>query len=280
MSDNNNRLNSLRSLNDISVIIPTSNRNYYLSRCLAYHSQYQFGKIIIADSSSSKKKQEARKIVSLPNLNTDIEYLEYPPETEPCGEDFYQKWADALEHVETKYSIFCTDKEFLVPSTLCKCIECLEMHKDCNVAEGNYYYIESPSPGKYLRRAMYPTKCSLLQTDAVARLNVAKTGKNKSSNQMALRRSDFHKQLYRTLADEHIDDIRFGEFSLEFLSIIRSKSIYLDLPFRYRDVCNLTSSGTLQKHESSSLRYPYLDTYISEGIYDEYYARFLNCMSK
>ncbi len=97
---------------------------------------------------------------------------------------------------------------------------------------------------------------------------------------MALRRSDFHKQLYRTLADEHIDDIRFGEFSLEFLSIIRSKSIYLDLPFRYRDVCNLTSSGTLQKHESSSLRYPYLDTYISEGIYDEYYARFLNCMSK
>ncbi len=267
-------------LKQLTIVIPTSNRNYYLSRCLDYLSRISFVKLIVADSSFNSKMSENKKIVKYNSSDINIEYLQYLPETEPYGDDIYRKWADALEHVETKYSMFCTDKEFPIPSTLCKCIEYLEMHKDCNTAEGNYYYIESPSAGKYRGRSMYPTKCSLLQTDAVARLNAAKTGKNISSNQMALRRSDFHKQLYRTLADEHIDDIRFGEFSLEFLSIIRSKSIYLDLPFRYRDVCNLTSSGTLQKHESSSLRYPDLDTYISEGIYDEYYARFLNCMSK
>lgn len=264
---------------NLSIIIPTYNRNYYLSRCLNYLSQFPYGNIIIADSSMDNMQKINKKYVSELGAKSNIKYLEYPPETEPYGGDIYRKWADALEHVETKYSMFCTDKEFPIPSTLSKCIEYLETQKDVNVAEGNYYYIESPSPGKYCRRSMYPAKCSLLQMDAVARLNAAKTGKNISNNQMALRRSDFHKQLYQTLVDEKINDIRFGEFSLEFLSIIRSKSIYLDLPFRYRDVCNLTSSGTLQKQESSSLRYPTLDTYISEGIYDQYYTRFLNCMS-
>ncbi|ABN07597.1 hypothetical protein Mlab_1432 [Methanocorpusculum labreanum Z] len=274
-------LKNNRQLNQLSLIIPTYNRPFYLSRCLWYLSQSPYNEIIVADSSDEKINIKNKKTINtLQNkYDVNITYLSYPPEIEPYGGDIYRKWADSLKHVNTKYSVFCTDKEFLIPSTLCKCIEYLETHKDCDVAEGNYYYIESPSAGKYRTRAMYPTKCSLLQTDAVARLNAAKTGKNISSNQMALRRSDFHKKLYKTLTDEKINDIRFGEFSLEFLSIIRSKSIYLDLPFRYRDICNLTPSGILQKQESSSLRYPTLDTYISEGIYDYYYARFLNSMS-
>ena len=126
---------------------------------------------------------------------------------------------------------------------------------------------------------MYPAKIPLLQDDAISRLNEAKEGKNISSNQMGLRRAEAHKELYRKLESSLIDDIRFGEFTLEFLTLIRSQAMCLDLPYCYRDICNLSTNNTLKKNESSSLRYPYLETYQKEGIYETYFNRFVNCLS-
>lgn len=45
----------LSILEKLTLIIPTYDRNYYLSRCLWYHAHFPFGKIIVADSSHEKK---------------------------------------------------------------------------------------------------------------------------------------------------------------------------------------------------------------------------------
>lgn len=271
----------LRPLKKLTVVLPTYGRNYYLSRSLLYYTRFPFGEIIVADSSHSEKKHINKEIVLSiqKNSKTKIRYLEFEPESEIYGGDIYKKWGSAVLQVNTEYSIISTDKEFFIVETLVKCIEFLDENPDITICEGEYYYIESPRERKYTTRNMYPAKTSLLQDDAVSRLNAAKMGKNISSNQMGLRRAGFHKQLYKKLESDGIDDIRFGEFTLELLTLIRSKTMYLNQPYCYRDICNLSINNKLKKNESSSLRYPYLETYQKEGIYEIYFERFVNCLA-
>ena len=93
----------LSLLNKLTLVIPTYNRNYYLSRCLWYHAHFPFGQIIIADSSPEDKKivnrETVEKIRSLFHIN--IIYLEYEPETEKYGGDIYKKWGDAVSQSNT-----------------------------------------------------------------------------------------------------------------------------------------------------------------------------------
>lgn len=268
-------------LERLTIIIPTYGRNYYLSRALLYYAQFPFGEIIVADSSQHDKKQINKEIVQSiqKNTKTKLRYLEFKPETEKYGGDIYKKWNSAIQQVNTEYSIISTDKEFFIPETLVKCIEFLDANSDIAICEGEYYYIESPKKGKYTIRNMYPAKISLLHDNVISRLNAAREGKNISSNQMGIRRAKFHKELYKKLESDNIDDLRFGEFTLEFLTIIRSKTMYLNLPYCYRDICNLSTNNTLIKNESSSLRYPYLETYQKNGVYDTYFERFVNCLA-
>ena len=79
----------LSQLQKLTLVIPTYNRNYYLSRCLWYHAHFPFGEIIVADSSPEEKKAVNRetvtKIRSL--FGANIRYLEYEPETDKYGGD-------------------------------------------------------------------------------------------------------------------------------------------------------------------------------------------------
>lgn len=269
-----------RELKKLSIVVPTYNRNYYLSRCLFYHSQFPYGKIIVADSSFKEKKQinksTIEKIKSL--AKTEITYLEYDPETEPLGGDVYQKWADAINHVDTKYSQIVTDKEFANPQGQIECIEFLENNPNIHLCEGKFTYIESIKHGKYSFRNMYPSKVPLMDDNVLTRLHKAKTCVNVSSNQMGIKRTAFFQSLYHHLQKYRIDDLRFGEITLEILTIIRTKTMYLPVSYGYRDICNYSSGKKLLSKESSALRYPNLLGYKNMGIYDDYFERFVNCL--
>ena len=74
----------LSLLKKLTLIIPTYNRNYYLSRSLWYHAHFPFGQIIVADSSSEEKKAVNRETVDKirERFGIGILYLEYEPEKE------------------------------------------------------------------------------------------------------------------------------------------------------------------------------------------------------
>ena len=133
----------LSPLKKLTLVIPTYNRNYYLSRCLWYHAHFPFGQIIVADSSPEEKKIVNRKTVEKVRemFEADILYLEYEPETEKYGGDIYRKWGDAIQHVTTKYSEVVTDKEFLLPNAVITCLQYLEEHKDYIACGGKKYSI-------------------------------------------------------------------------------------------------------------------------------------------
>lgn len=269
----------LSLLKKLTIVIPTYNRNYYLSRCLWYHSHFPFGEIIVADSSPEEKKivnrETVRKLIEERGAN--IRYLEYQPEAEKYGGDITRKWADAVQNVGTEYSQICTDKEFLIPTTLCKCITFLDEHDDYDMAAGPCYKIKSSKTGKIKFFEAVPGRSlSINYPDPLARLLVFSISKRDAYNFSSLRRSQIHKNAYNKLFESGIDDLRFGELGLELLSVITSKSIYFpNEPQICRDIIQLSSSRKI-KHstpESSATQYPLLNEYIQNGLYDNYMDR-------
>jgi glycosyltransferase domain-containing protein len=275
----------LSLLNKLTVVIPTYNRNYYLSRCLWYHSHFPFGEIIVADSSPEAKKvvnrETVRKIVEERGVN--IRYLEYPPETERYGGDITRKWGDAVQHVETEYSQICTDKEFLIPKMLCKCIAFLDEHRDYDMAAGPRYNIISSKSGDLEFFEAHPGRLlSINYSDPLARLLAFSVSNPDTFNTGSLRRSDIHKCLYNKLSEAEINDLRFGELGLEIMSVLSSKSIFfLDNPHVCRDVIQLFSSRKIKRSspESSATRYPLLDEYVQNGLYTDYMDRLASCLT-
>jgi glycosyltransferase domain-containing protein len=275
----------LSLLKKLTVVIPTYNRNYYLSRCLWYHSHFPFGEIIVADSSPEEKKvvnrETVRKLVEERGAN--IRYLEYPPETEKYGGDIIRKWGDAVQHVETEYSEVFTDKEFLIPKTLYKCIAFLDEHDDYDLATGSRYHIKSLKSGDIQYFEASPGRTlSLNYPDPLARLLAFSVSRPYPFNLLALMKSHVHKDAYNKLSESGIDDLRFGEHGLELLSAISSKSVYFpNEPHECRDLTQLFSFRRI-KHstpESSATRYPLLNEYVQTGLYVDYMDRLASCLT-
>lgn len=263
----------LSLLKKLTLVIPTYNRNYYLSRCLWYHAHFPFGQIIVADSSPEEKKVVNRETVSKIRelFVVDILYLEYEPETEKYGGDIYQKWGDAVMHVETEYSQICTDKEFLVPSSMLQSIELLDSNQEYSVSDGDHIHIEALSDTEYTY-SIIPSFSSN-SNSSVERLR--EISKNPGCTLLALHRTKTLKKIYQSLFDNNISDIRFGEIYLELLDVIHGKTYKINNVHTYRDTLKFSESDVIKmKQESSAFRYPQLWEY-PEPIYQEKYQRFL-----
>lgn len=275
----------LSLLKKLTVVIPTFNRNYYLSRCLWYHSHFPFGEIIVADSSPEEKKVVNREIVRklVEEIGVNIRYLEYPPETERYGGDIMRKWGDAVQHVETEYSQTCTDKEFLIPMTLCKCIAFLDEHDDYDMAAGPRYDMRASKSRAIEFFEAHPGRSlSIDYPDPLARLLAFSISKPDTFNSLSLRRSHVHKYAYNKLLESGINDLRFGELGLELLSAMSSRAIFFsNEPHVCRDIVKFHASRRLKRStpESSATRYPLLNEYIRNGLYTDYMDRLASCLT-
>lgn len=272
----------LSLLKKLTLVIPTYNRNYYLSRCLWYHAHFPFGEIIVADSSPEEKKVVNRETVLKVRemFGANVRYLEYEPETEKYGGDIYRKWGDAVQHVETEYSIVCGDKIFEIPTTLNKLIEYLDINREYDVIDGLSLLLKKKDRinNIFVRELPFRKPLSLSYSDTLARIIVYCSSRDETINLLAMRRTSVHKMIYHLINSTNINDLRFGEIGLELLSVIKSKSayIYSDV-YSCRDTTNIgTSSFTNSFNESSSTRYPTIDVYKKDGVYDTYSQALVN----
>ena len=258
----------LSLLKKLTLVIPTYNRNYYLSRCLWYHAHFPFGQIIVADSSPEEKKVVNRETVAKVRemFGANVLYLEYEPETEMYGGDIYRKWGDAVMHVETEYSQICTDKESLIPSTLCVLIQFLEENLNYAVTSGDFAYYRNNSIhiGCMGRR-------SITTDDALQRYSVAlKTGWDQSQL-LSLHRANIQKDIFQPILASSINDIRFGERFLAFGAYAYGKMYHINLPYNIRDVSRIQNHNkSLNTAESSDLRYQNIYEYDTESNHYKY----------
>ena len=272
----------LSLLKKLTLVIPTYNRNYYLSRCLWYHAHFPFGQIIVADSSPEEKKVVNRDTVEKIRemFGADILYLEYEPETEKYGGDIYRKWGDAVMHVETEYSLICIDKSFVNCAHILQKLEFLSLNKDYASAQGVWYIIERDNSGKYVTHYPrdYRPPSEINHDDAVSRYiySVGSTVGASFNNQLfSLFRTETHKHIYMPILNGNIKDIRYGEIALSLLPLINGKHKHypehMDL---IRDISMVETSNGRDKNQSSNLRYPSRYTYANHGVLDEFYGGF------
>ena len=267
---------NLSLLKKLTLVIPTYNRNYYLSRCLWYHAHFPFGEIIVADSSPEGKKVVNRETVAKVRemFGANIRYLEYEPETEKYGGDIYKKWENAISYVITEYTQICADKEFLLPDTLLKLIEIMDKNNDIGACGTNHIQAELDSTNKLVfSRASndiseYSTPKDINDRIEYVRHNKIPVGV------LPFCRTAVYNQVYNNFS-KYIVDIRFGEYAIGLAIHLLSRIHYIGSAASVcRDLTSLRKNGCVIPSESSARRYPLFEEYKSLKIYDEFYSYF------
>jgi glycosyltransferase domain-containing protein len=262
----------LSLLNKLTLVIPTYNRNYYLSRCLWYHAHFPFGEIIVADSSPEEKKSMNREIVQKirARFGANVRYLEYESIEEKFGGHILKKWADAMQHVKTQYVINCTDKEFLIPTTITSLITFLDDNEDYVAASGKKYRIvgnmnDNVRTSSYYMQQIWQDRSSETMDNGLDRF-LDSLGKKGDSNTLlfSVIRTDVQKYVYDLLSKYNIWDLIYGEILTAYTHYLIGKSWYdPDQALSFRDVIFLQRDVAKRKTkycksiESSCSRYNY-----------------------
>lgn len=283
----------LSLLKKLTLVIPTYNRNYYLSRCLWYHAHFPFGQIIVADSSPEEKKVVNRETVAKIRemFGANVRYLEYRPEAEKYGGDIYRKWEDAVQHVVTDYSIICIDKAFLEPTWLTKSIKHLDGNVETVSVYGNWDAVCANrccfSNGKYIinkdtQRFVLPNNYYDVHQQARDRIyDIFKVIPAWRNNQLfAVTRAELHKLLYSLLIKYEIDDVRYGELIVGQLGNIYGNIKYIDGVMCIRDIVTFTNYRIEKRKmnsESSDSRYPHFIAL--SRISPSFHEKFTRCIN-
>ena len=255
----------LSLLKKLTLVIPTHNRNFYLSRCLWYHAHFPFAEIIVADSSIEEKRIVNRETVNKIReaFDTKITYLEYDFPAEKYGGEIYRKWGDAVQQVKTEYSQSCTDKEFLIPTTVCNCIIFLDEHQDYSIAEGMDYTIQYSHKNTL---AFYPWQGtnSYINEDAIERIYDSLSDIRPVGTQFSVHRSKHHKKIFENITKYNLYDLRFGEANIELSPLVFGKTCKLHTSGNIRDTTFFKTQSIVSKvniSESSCKRYPIIPDY-------------------
>ena len=141
----------------VAIIVPTMNRSCFIKRLSRFYSNYAAEyTIYIADSSNEEYHiKETKKVIKSLACSINIKYGYYP------DTNIEEAKRLILNQVTQKYAAYCGDDDFLIPDTLKKCAEFLELNPDYSNCHGTgmrlkmkddslYGYIEAVSEYKLL----------------------------------------------------------------------------------------------------------------------------------
>src|SRR5438132_10402716 len=104
-------------LGNVTVLIPTFNRPDLLARLLRVLSKNpNVPRLIVADSSDVGVRARNRAMVE--GFENHLTYLEYLNTVKPLD-----KFADALDRVDTPFVLICADDDFLFLESAAECVQ-------------------------------------------------------------------------------------------------------------------------------------------------------------
>jgi len=132
---------------DLTQVIPTHNRSRYLRRLLQLLSQTQCpNDILVIDSSFGKEKiltecviEEFRHKLKLTHRH-DLE-------------DFTRKCSQALQQVQTSYTVFCADDDFQISASLTTACQFLDANPDYGSCMGHALFVLPSTPVTLTRQS-------------------------------------------------------------------------------------------------------------------------------
>ncbi|MHA1353625.1 MAG: TIGR00180 family glycosyltransferase [Candidatus Heimdallarchaeota archaeon] len=257
---------------DFSLLIPTYNREKYLSRILSYYAKHEYKcKIVIADSSFEENKILNQKVIeSFAQLN--IQYLSFHPEINP-----YQKLIDAINSISTKYCVMCADDDFITPKSVTKSIAFLETNPDFT-AVGGYYYVFLTSKRGNKKKTFYWRKYLSSSEHKDINLTLASP---KPGDRLSLHFANYFPTIYYIHRTDHLQmiykeviqnttDVRFGELLLSMITLIHGKIQTLDILYGARESIIASSGAT----------YSGFSHFKENNTYDEKLQKFRECLVK
>lgn len=253
-------------LSDLTIIIPTFNRNYFLSRLLCYLKEQGFDNIIVADSSSPEKFAVNQEIVN--SLFGDNILHLWIREKEYLS-NFYEKIHTAAENVRTPYVVWCRDKDFPIISGLRECVQYLNDNPDFQLADGKFYYFKLDYENRKISwKNHYVNKKTLDYEENNLRVNdyLRRGASFEFALIFTIHRTELFKKIYSE-AIKYTDDVRFSERFVEILALIYGKYAYLDVDYWCKE--------TNDSHSSSLIYHSLIDT-LSDGSFSKKLERFKN----
>jgi len=248
--------------NPCTILIPTYNRPNRLRRLLDYYNKYgKDSNIIVADSSSNEnKKLNKKNILLFSDLN--IFYLDnYSSEI-----NLFHKIADALNYINTKYTVFCADDDFITPNGINKSMDFLEKNPDFTVAHGHYIIFCLKNKKKFFWTS-FPDHKSVTFSEIKSRL-VFSLSNCQLLTLYGVRKTKHLKKLFKEVI-KFTEESYFPEFLLNILNVIYGKIKCLDILYEAREL--ILGSGTTTTMDLIDL--------IKKGTYNKEYARFRECLS-
>jgi len=254
------------SIERYTILITTYNRSNYLRRLLSYYNKFgENYNMIIVDSSSNENKKINKNIISkFSKLN--ILYIDkYSPTVKG-----HQKLLDAINQIETKYSVYCADDDFITPNGINQSVDFLEKNPDFSCAHGHYisFYLKTNKTGgkEIYWRPIYPFK-SISFANAKERLSFHFSSYYPTI--YAVHRTDLLKLIFKD-AVKFTDDYRFGELLPSMLDSVYGKMMKIDVLYSARERI-VGSAGQTSKN---------LNDFIKNGTCEKKYNKFRECLAK
>lgn len=248
----------------IGLIIPTHNRPNCLRRILAYYNSLEVNySIVVADSSTEQNKEINKHIVNS-YLNLYIQYIN-------SNAYLWRKIANATNYIGEKYCVVCADDDFITVNGINQSVDFLEKNPDFTITHGFYirYWLEHDK-GKNYKFCWFPTYShrSITFLDSISRLNYHLSNYSQITH-YGVHRTDFMKMIFKETL-KYTDDIRFGEFLPEMLTLIYGKMKCLNVLYAARE----KMPGALGSTSKN------LKDFMRDGTYEKKYNKFRNCLIK
>ncbi|MFT5323129.1 MAG: glycosyltransferase domain-containing protein [Planctomycetaceae bacterium] len=118
------------SMSDITCLIPTHNRPFFLRRLLHFLEQTSADfRLLIVDSSRPEFRSSNELLIAQMRRSLKISYRH-------SDECFVTKCRQAIDSIETPLTFCCADDDFPIPTGVSACAEFLRQNADYTIAQG------------------------------------------------------------------------------------------------------------------------------------------------
>jgi glycosyltransferase domain-containing protein len=218
----------------LTLLIPTFNRPNRLRRLLEYYQRESFTyKVMVLDSSRRESADENEHVIDAVDSSIHISYEYVPQETNVLDKFIY-----GAEKADSEYIVACADDDFIVSSSIDRCVDFLRQHPDFSAAQG--YRVQfgvvrcrGIGPKWEFGASLNKQGESLLDDEASRRL-LMHLGRYQPTFYAVQCRKFFLESL--KTADAHSTDHQFGELISSSLLAIWGKIMRFEIPYDITEV--------------------------------------------
>jgi glycosyltransferase domain-containing protein len=255
-------------MENLTIIIPSKNRPFFLRRSTNYWNNYNFPVIIVDGSDETQKKWMDE------NSNRNIQYL-YKKTPFPDRLNY------AAKLIKTKYCILLSDDEFFCISVLKKCINFLESNNEYVAVNGcaiGFFY----NFNKLMGKKKYPEwiKRSRIETDPKERI-ISHMKNYANPLGVSVTKSDIFEKCAELYANNEFPIFAQLELQMNLILSFVGKSKTLDelMYFRSMEEDSPSIHRVIKNHIPSLNLKNTIDRFWYEPQFEKQKIKFINVMS-